>query len=201
MTWISTIPYAEANGRLRSMYDRIKGPDDNVDNIMLAHSLRPHTLEGHMTLYKHVLRHSANRVPRWLMEAVGAYVSAINGCDYCFEHHHSGMARLLDDDSRAAAIGDALKAGKPEATFAGRELVALKYAAALTRDPAAMSVKAVDDLRVAGFGDGEILELNQIVAYFAYANRTVLGLGVTTEGDEIGLSPSQSNDPENWSHS
>ena len=50
--WIRHIPYEESDGKLRELYDRVKGPDNNVDNIMLAHSLRPHTMEGHMTLYK-----------------------------------------------------------------------------------------------------------------------------------------------------
>ena len=57
MTWITTIAYDAASGTLLKLYDRIKGPGGNVDNIMLAHSLRPHTLEGHMSLYKYVLHH------------------------------------------------------------------------------------------------------------------------------------------------
>jgi len=60
MTWIKTIPFAEAKGRLKRLYDRIKGPDDSVDNIMMAHSLRPNTMEGHMALYKNVLHHLCN---------------------------------------------------------------------------------------------------------------------------------------------
>ena len=36
MTWIATVPYEEATGRLKTLYDRVKGPDDNVDNIMMA---------------------------------------------------------------------------------------------------------------------------------------------------------------------
>jgi len=44
MTWITTISYEAAEGALKKLYDRIKGPDNNVDNIMLAHSLRPHTM-------------------------------------------------------------------------------------------------------------------------------------------------------------
>jgi hypothetical protein len=44
------------------------------------------------------------------------------------------------------------------------------------------------------------LEINQVVAYFNYANRTVLGLGVETSGDLLGLSPGDSDDPENWQH-
>ncbi len=39
-----------------------------------------------------------------------------------------------------------------------------------------------------------------MVSYFAYANRTVLGLGVNTDGDVLGLSPGDNDDPDNWSH-
>ena len=44
MAWIETVPYEEAEGRLRILYDRVKGPGDNVDNIMMMHSLRPHSM-------------------------------------------------------------------------------------------------------------------------------------------------------------
>ena len=54
-------------------------------------------------------------------------------------------------------------------------------------------------LREAGYGDGEILEINQIVSYFSYANRMVQGLGVSIEGDVLGLSPSSDN-PDDLSH-
>ena len=36
MTWIRTVPYDEATGRLKALYDRVKGPGDNVDNISLV---------------------------------------------------------------------------------------------------------------------------------------------------------------------
>ena len=52
----------------------------------------------------------------------------------------------------------------------------------------------------AGFSDGEVLEINQVVSYFNYANRTVLGLGCDTTGDILGLSPGNSSDPNDWSH-
>ena len=63
-----------------------------------------------------------------------------------------------------------------------------------------MTAGEIDALREAGFDDGEILEINQVTAYFAYANRTVLGLGINTDGDIIGLSPGDSSDPDNWTH-
>lgn len=59
----------------------------------------------------------------------------------------------------------------------------------------------IELLQTNGIDDGEILEVNQVTAYFGYANRTVLGLGTTTLGDELGLSPGNNNNPEDWSHS
>ena len=201
MTWIRTVPYDEAEGRLKTLYDRVKGPDDNVDNIMMAHSLRPHTMEGHMALYKYVLHHSANRVPKWFLETLGVWVSLINRCAYCVDHHYQGLARLVSDDARAKAIRAALDSGDIDGgPFDAREKAALHYARLLTENPSALTEDAVEKLRLAGYDDGEILEINQVSAYFAYANRTVLGLGCSTEGDILGLSPGNSEDPDDWSH-
>ncbi len=200
MTWIKTVPFAEATGRLKTLYDRVKGPGDNVDNIMTAHSLRPHSMEGHMTLYKYVLHHSANKIPKSFLETLGVYVSALNRCAYCVDHHSAGLRRLLDDDERHAKLHAALVADTADAVLDGKELAAVRYAKALTRDPASVSEADIAAMRDAGFDDGEILEINQVVAYFSYANRTVLGLGIDTEGDDLGLSPGDSDDPDNWSH-
>ena len=200
MTWIQTVSYQQASGALKRLYDRIKGPDDNVDNIMLAHSLRPHSMEGHMALYKYVLHHPRNELSKAYLETIGVYVSMLNRCQYCADHHFAGLSRLLADDQRAAEIHTALAANDPGAAFSGRELAGLMYAQRLSTDAASCSEGDIDTLRTAGFADGEILEINQVTAYFAYANRTVLGLGINTEGDLIGLSPGDDADPDNWSH-
>jgi uncharacterized peroxidase-related enzyme len=200
VTWIRTIAYDDATGRLKQLYDRIKGPGNNVDNIMMAHSLRPHTMEGHMALYKYTLHHFANQVPEWFLEALGVLVSRINGCGYCVDHHFAGLRRLLKEDARAAAVRAALEAEDFAAAFDAREEAALRYAAKLSKAPASVVEADVAAMRAAGFDDGEILEINQVVAYFAYANRTVLGLGITTDGDVLGLSPGNAESPEDWSH-
>ena len=200
MTWIKTIPQSTASGRLKASYDRIAGSGGHIDNILAAHSLRPHTLDGHMALYKSVLHHAGNKLPCTLLETLGVYVSLLNGCAYCVEHHYAGLRRLAGDGERCARIRAALEARRPEDAFDGKDLAALRYAAALTLDPAGISAAALTDMRMAGLNDGEILEVNQVSAYFAYANRTVLGLGVNTEGEKLGLSPSAADDPDDWSH-
>ena len=200
MSWIKTVSYGEATGRLKQVYDRIRGPNGEIDNILRVHGLRPHTLEGHMALYKAVLHHHGNAIPKATLETLGVYVSLLNGCAYCVEHHCAGLARLLGDEDRAAAIRAALDADDPARTFDGRELAMLRYARALTLAPAEIAEREVAALRQAGLDDGEILEINQVVSYFAYANRTVLGLGVSTKGDALGLSPGNSERPDDWGH-
>ena len=144
-----------------------------------------------MTLYKHVLHNPANETPRWLLEALGVYVSIMNGCEYCSAHHFQGMRHLLMDVDRAEAIRNALESGNPEEVFDDEATVTMfKYARSLTREPKSISVKNIEAMRNAGLSDGIILEINQVVSYFGYANRTVVGLGVNMDGDIIGLAPS-----------
>lgn len=200
MTWIDTVSYEDSDGELRRLYDRIKGPGNNVDNIMLAHSLRPHSMQGHMTLYKYVLHHPRNTLPTAYLEAIGVYVSSLNKCEYCVEHHVVGMARLIGDSERSDAIRRALESRQPEDVFQGAELAGLQYASKLTLAADDITEQDIGALRESGLDDGQILEVNQVTAYFGYANRTVLGLGINTAGDIVGLSPGDSNDPDNWSH-
>lgn len=199
MTWIRTISYEDAKGKLRKLYDRIKAPNGQIDQIMLAHSLRPHSMEGHMSLYKHALHHSGNQLPKWLLEALGVFVSHLNQCAYCFDHHFHGMKRLLKDDQRADSIREAILSEKLATAFSEPEVGLLDYAARLTKTPQAMEEQHVIRLRQLGWDDGAILEANQVVAYFAYANRTVLGLGVNSKGEVLGLSPRE-GDEHTWSH-
>ena len=184
--WIRMVPVEEAEGTLKGMYDRVKTPHGTVDNVMKAHSLRPHTMEGHVVLYRSVLHNPENTLPFWFLEVVASYVSIINNCAYSLTHHFANARRLIGDRARSDAIRAALDAGAPERAFAGKELALLRYAGKLTAAVAKMERADVDALRAAGCDDGEILEVNQVCAYFNYSNRLLNGLGVTTEGDVIG---------------
>ena len=200
MTWIKTIPYDEAKDKLLKLYERIKGPDNNVDNVMAAHSLRPHSMEGHMALYKYVLHHPNNKIPKWFLEAAGVYTSMLNKCDYCVEHHFAGMSRLINNDEQANKIRSALETENLQKAFTEKECVALEYVRMITKYPMNILEDDIQKLRAVDWPDGEILELNQVASYFNYVNRMVLGLGVSTEGDILGLSPSDSDDQDNWQH-
>ncbi len=189
--WIHMVPVAEATGALKQAYEKVKTPHGTVDNVMRVHSLRPHTMEGHVALYRSVLHHPENKLPLWFLECVAVATSLLNRCDYSFAHHWTNARNLLRDDKRAEQILKALRAGAPELAFTGKELALIEYARTLTRAPGEITRAAVDACRAEGADDGEILEVNQVCAYFNYSNRLLNGLGVDTEGDTVGYYPNQ----------
>ena len=57
----------------------------------------------------------------------------------------------------------------------------LSYAEKLTLTPGAMKRSDVSALREAGFSDRDILDISEVVGYYAYVNRIADGLGVSLE--------------------
>ncbi len=57
----------------------------------------------------------------------------------------------------------------------------LAYAEKLTRTPGEMARADIEALKMAGFTEPDILDINQITGYFAYVNRLADGLGVPLE--------------------
>ena len=104
------------------------------------------------------------------------------------------------DPERGPLIRQSVEGQRLGQAFSGPALAALEYAAQMTRDPGRIEEGDIEALRQAGLSDGEILEINQVTAYFAYVNRTVLGLGISLDGEVLGHSPSEQSDSDDWSH-
>ena len=193
IAWIETVEPEAAEGVLRELYVRVTTPHGTVDNVMKAHSLRPHTMDGHLALYKSVLHNADNTLPFWFLELVASVTSIANNCAYSLAHHGANAMRLMVKDGITGPEGaekvlESLKIGRPEDhfEFGGKHYALLQYARKLTSDVGNMVAADIDRLREAGVDDGEILEVNQVCAYFNYSNRLLNGLGVTTDGDVIG---------------
>ena len=71
-----------------------------------------------------------------------------------------------------------LAADYTAAELTARQRAMLDYAAKLTREPWNVREADVVALREAGFPDRDILDVNQVAAYYAYANRVADGLGI-----------------------
>ena len=184
--WIRMIADAEATGSVKEMFDLARTPHGTIDNVLRVHGLRPHTIQGHISLYKSVLHHPDNTLPPWFLETVGTYTSMLNQCEYSVTHHSLNLKRLVNDEDRANRILSSLRNRNLETSFVGKELAMLRYTEKLTLDVGGMDKSDYRALVQSGCNDGEILELNQVIGYFCYVNRLLNGLGVTTDGDRIG---------------
>jgi uncharacterized peroxidase-related enzyme len=195
MSYIEIINESDAHdqgGELAGLYKRFGNADGTVDNVLKVHSLNPASLESHCALYVQSC-HKPGPVSRAEREMVGVTVSKLNKCTYCQTHHAAGLRKLLPNDRKH--IADELFEGTIT-NLTERESAMIGYASALTTDPASISQGSIDTLRHTGLTDREILDVAQVTAYFAYANRIVLGLGAALEiGEgEIGQVPKESRD-------
>ena len=92
-------------------------------------------------------------------------------------HHRRGLRRLLRNDDLAAAI----ERDWTTAELSTKRVAMLRFAVKLTATPGAMQDADVKALRNAGFSDRDILDIVEVVGYYAYANRIADGLGIRTE--------------------
>ena len=184
--WISMVEDEEADDQLQQIFDVARTPHGTLDNVMRIHSLRPASMIGHVTLYKSVLHSDEITLPLWFLEVIAAYVSILNSCEYSLTHHWNNAVRLIDNAQRVEVIHDALRSQSFENTFNEKEIAILHYSKKLTCDVGNLKKVDVIKLKQAGCNDGEILEVNQVIAYFNYSNRVLNGLGVSLDGDKIG---------------
>ena len=192
--WIKMIADEDADDVLNQVLDLARTPHGTVDNVMRVHSLRPNTMRGHIVLYRAALHDETNTIPMWLQETISCYVSILNNCSYSLANHWANARHLIADDQRADDIEQSLHAHRPQDVFKDGELALLNYAEKLTLSPGTMLEQDVEAMRSAGIDDGQILEANQIICYFNYVNRSLNGLGVTTDGDIVGYYKSTDGD-------
>ena len=78
-------------------------------------------------------------------------------------------------------MAQALKNDYTKADLTPRQRAVLDYADKLTRTPGAVREADLAPLRAHELSDRDILDVNQVTAYFAYVNRVADGLGVVID--------------------
>lgn len=82
MAWIKVIDEKTATGKLKQLYQRIKGrTEENVANILKVHSLHPEALEAHLNLYETIM-FGESGLSRTQREMIAVVVSSTNRCEY-----------------------------------------------------------------------------------------------------------------------
>ena len=189
--WIEMLTDEQASDSVKQIFNKARTPHGTLDNVMRVHSLRPETMLGHLALYQSVLHSKDLTLPMWFLEVIACYVSLINQCNYSFTHHWDNAEKLIDNSRHAQNVRNALEKDILGDVFKVKELELLGYAKKLTSSVQSMQETDIINLQKAGITDGEILEVNQVVAYFNYSNRVLNGLGVSTTGDVVGYYKAQ----------
>ena len=90
-------------------------------------------------------------------------------------HHSAALAR-----EGGAALVEAV-ASRDVDTLPDRMRILCRYALKLTSTPWEITEADAEALRAGGFTDRDIVDADQVVAYYNYVNRVAEGLGVELE--------------------
>jgi uncharacterized peroxidase-related enzyme len=185
MPYIRTVAEAEAGGELADLYRRLAYEDGSVDEAYKAMSLNPALLAADAAMYEATM-YGDSPLSRAERELLALTVSRLNGCERCFRHHSARHTRLTGKGAVNRHSEAAL-----EPVHSVRERALLAFAEKLTRGPSAVLAADIDTLREAGLDDRSILDACNTVAYFNYANRMTLGLGLSPRIGIPGTRPHQ----------
>lgn len=109
-------------------------------------------------------------------EAIAAYVSTINACQYCTGLHTSAAEKLGMEGDAVAAICQ-----RPEAPSDPRLRPVLAYVAKLTTAPATVTADDVTAIKAEGWDDNAVSYAAFIAALYAFMNRIVDGHGIRAD--------------------
>lgn len=176
MIWIRTVAEGDAEGDLKSAYDRVGAARGAVANVFKAQSLDPRSLDAHLGLYLSLM-FGKGPLSRKQREMIAVVVSAENDCRYCVSHHSAALSKYANDNAWVSGLAK----DPGSVPLDPKEKAMVKHAVALTRNPHHVTEGDIEALRREGLTDEEILQLTEIAAYFGFVNRLVHGLGVDLE--------------------
>jgi uncharacterized peroxidase-related enzyme len=141
-------------------------------------AFRPDTGAALSEFMDHLLRGPGPLPPAW-REAIGAYVSGRNGCEYCSRVHTAAACAVAGSDELAAAAADGSSAPGADPRLAAL----LDLAGAVAQSGRAVSDELVAAARAAGCDDAAIHDAVLLAAAFCMVNRYVDGLGARTPAE------------------
>lgn len=176
VVWIRTIPWDESDGELRAAYDWQAARLGVPAEFTMLGSLYPPIVEERLRLYRSVEGCPSGLAPE--ERVLAAFVtSVLNGTAHCasgLRHRLLGLEWTQDQVDAVAADPTEVHTGSP------RLDAIAAHAGALTTRPHSITEDDLGQLRGVGLDDLELLDLNNIVAYYNYINRVANGLGLTT---------------------
>lgn len=180
MSRIKVIPPPQAQGRLKEIYEQLKGQRGQIAEVHRIQSLRPESIVKHMDLYMEIM-FTKSELTRAQREMIAVVVSVANNCTYCASHHGSALDHYWRNEKKLKQ----LKVDYRELELSKQDKDLCKFAEEVTLRPQNLQeIDPTEILRNSGFNDAAILDAGLVVSYFNFVNRMVLSMGVELEQDE-----------------
>ena len=177
MAWIRTIAWEDADGDLLDAYDWQARALGEPAEFTMVGSLYPAIVEERLRLYRAV-EDCPSALSPIERQAAAFVTSTINGTAHCASGLRLKLASLGLAEETLAAIE---REPHDVATGDDRFDAICAHAAKLAAHPTEMTEGDLGALRAVGLDDLDLLDLNNMVAYYCYINRVVMGLGIRSE--------------------
>jgi len=163
MSFIDTVPPAEAVGAVRAMYERQQAKWGYVPNYARAFSARPELMPLWADLLAGIRRHIEPR--RFELATLAAAVAL--GNSYCALAHGRALCKFLSP-REVRAIADAVARREVPDVLSPLDAAVVCFAARAARHASAIEAADVAALREHGLQDAEIFDLAATVAARAF---------------------------------
>jgi uncharacterized peroxidase-related enzyme len=160
MPRITPLDPATASGATRHMLDAVQASLGVTPNLMRTLAAAPAALKGYLDLNGAL---GAGVLERTLRAQIALAVAQTNACEYCLSAHH-----ILG--ARAGLTHDEMTRSRTAQSQDPRSEAGLQFARAVVVDRGQVSDRALAEVRAAGFGDTEIVEIVANVVLNIFTN-------------------------------
>ena len=181
MTFIRTVPPADADGPVREMYEKAQARFGYLPNLTTAFSLRPGVMQGWVALLTSI---QVNLPARTYELATLAAARALRST-YCSLAHGSVLATKILDPAAVTAIMTAHAAAPLEP----REHAMMAFVEKVVREADHITSADIDVLRSHGYRDEEIFDLAATAAARCFFSKLLDALGVQADASFNELDP------------
>lgn len=140
-----------------------------VPNVLTVFTHNLKQLDGFSRLYNELMM-GESELSKLEREMIAVVVSSENKCFYCLVAHGAAV-RVMSGDP---ALGEQLVMNYRTAKLDKRQRAMLDFASLLTRSPATVAENEVQALRDAGFSDGAIWDISNLIGFYNMTNRVAI---------------------------
>lgn len=170
--WIETVPFEEAEGNLKLAYDKQAEKLGEPTPLTMLGSLYPDLTVQRMELYD-VVEDCPSTLSSVERQGVALAAAAVLQSEFLLD----GVTAKFKAAGGSTAQAEAIRQGRFD-DLSPKAAALAHYTRLTAENPHSVTIDDVAECRTAGATDLDILDANNLAAYYAYLARVCLGLGL-----------------------